>query len=365
MEINLSLISEDCFEFNISAQEQKTLGNINDIESLNEDKNIENIIVEELNKNYLYLKNINIHNNFDIVINKNKLKNKKENSLNNCYEYDIEIKTKDKLKKEIEAKINSCMKKEKLLINKENEFKTISDNIIIDEKLLEKKLISLIEIKEEEKKVIIEELALKILDYDYFIKDITSIQDRLNKYRDSIIVALCFKIYIKYMIKPIKYIISKRIIFLNNEKLFEMANNIYLKIIKIIIDKIFNDTREKIYDDEIFKSHKEDYEKKLDYYKEICYLFPLLKFFENSQEKNIYELNEDLSLDFSEIIYDQILRVNSHIPKRNGLNITLDYLKEYSNIGQSYAMSLRRILLMYEKYQVLFPNFKKSSFLYN
>ena len=38
---------------------------------------------------------------------------------------------------------------------------------------------------------------------------------------------------------------------------------------------------------------------------------------------------------------------------------------EHSNIEHVYAMSLRRVLLIKEKYNVLFPDFKRSIFLYD
>ena len=70
-------------------------------------------------------------------------------------------------------------------------------------------------------------------------------------------------------------------------------------------------------------------------------------------------------MDLSENIFDIILRMNGQIPNRSGLYITLDYFKEHINIEKSYEIILRGILLMYKKYKILLPNFKKSSFLYN
>ena len=58
-------------------------------------------------------------------------------------------------------------------------------------------------------------------------------------------------------------------------------------------------------------------------------------------------------------------RIDNQIPKRKGLNVTLSYFKEHSNIGLTYAMCLRRILLIHQKYKTNFPNYKKSSFLYD
>ena len=144
-----------------------------------------------------------------------------------------------------------------------------------------------------------------------------------------------------------------------------MVNNIYIRLIKKIIDEIYDYVLEKICNNDIFKNHQEEYEKQLNFYREVCYLFPILKYFESAQEKDIFDFNEDINVEISEYEFDQLLRINVQIPKRNGLNITLEYFKEHTNIGQAYAMSLRRILLIYQKYKVLFPNFKRSSFLYD
>lgn len=365
MDVNLSLISEDLLYFPISENKKEIIDNLVEQEKNDESKNksYEKILREELKNNNFYLSEITNEEYFDIKINKRDKNNKKDFNKKENYDYIIEIEAKDKLKDEIETKINSCMEKEKILINKQNEFKKICKSIKIDETLLEKKLISLTGINQEEYEKLIEQIISEVLDYDNFMKDVKFIQDRLIKYRDSLIIGRCFKIYIKRIRNAVAYIINKDIIFLNNDELFKMVNSLYLKLIKKIIDEIFDSIFKKINDNEIYKNHKEEYEQNLNFYKEVCYLFPILKFFENSQEKEIYELNEDLKLNFSENIFDQIMRVNSQIPKRNGLNITLKYFKEHSNIDQAYEMSLRRILLIY-KFKILFPDFKNGSFLY-
>ena len=365
MEVKLSLISEDLLNLPVSEKNQQIIDKM--VQENNEEtknKKYEKLLREEIKNNNLYLSEIIKEEYFDIKINKTDKNDKNEFSKKQNYEYIIEIEGKDKLKDEIEIKINSCMEKEKILINKQNEFKKICNNIKIDETLLEKKLISLIEINQEEYEKIIGQIVTEVLDYDNFMKEAKSIQERLIKYRDSLIIGRCCKIYIKRIRNPVTYIISKNIIFLNNDELFKMVNNLNLKLIKKIIDEMFTSIFKKIIDNEIFKNHKEEYEQKLNFYREVCYLFPILKFFENSQENDIYEISEDLQLNFSEYIFDRLMRVNSQIPKRNGLNITLEYFKEHSNIEQAYAMSLRRIFLTF-RYKVLFPDFKNGGFLYD
>ena len=364
MDINLNLVSEENIFLKISDKNKKILEEIENKESTSEDKNeiLNNIMSEEIKKDIIFLKDITNKELYSINV-----KKCDSNGKNNNYDYYIEIKCKDQLKEEIQSKINSCMEKEKILINKQNEFKKLANNISIDEKLLEKKLLSLIAINSDEEgyyNKIIDEIIPLILDYDNFMKETAQIEDRLIKYRDSNIISLCFKIYFKRIKNVLIYIINKNIIFLNNEKLFNMASNIYFKIIKIIINEIYDSILKKISTNEIYKKNKEEYDTKLNFYREICYLFPILKFFENKKENKIYEIEENEDLYFSENKYDKIARINSQIPKRNGLNITLEYFKEHTNMDQAYAMSLRRILLIYQKFNILYPDYKTSSFLY-
>ena len=352
MEINLSLISEDYLNIPIS---DKTIKDLNNQEEENkiENEKIGKIIKEEIKNNALFLKDITKEEYFDVKIDNNK-----------PFENVIEIKSKDKLKEVIEEKINSCMEKEKILMKKQEELNKISESITIDSKLLEKKLVSLLEINKEEYEKIIDQLVEQILDYDYFIKDVKKVQECLIRYRDSLIIARCFKIYVKKFTKALNYILDKSVIFLNNDKLFKMLNCLFLKLERKIIDEIYENIFQKISDKEIFKIHKEEYEEKLNFYKEVCYLLPVIRFFENSYNKEIFELEEDLNLEHSENIFDEILRINNQIPKRNGLNNTLNYFKEHTNIEQACEMTLRRVLLIDKKYKINLPNFKRSSFLY-
>lgn len=363
MDINLNLVAEENIFLKISDKNKKILEELENKE--NSEKNneiISNIIREEINIDNIFLKDIVDKELYDLNVKKGD-----PNEKNNDYDYYIEVKCKDKLSKQIQSKINSCMEKEKILINKQNEFKKLANNISIDEKLFEKKLLSL-NVKNDDEEgyynKIIDEIIPLILDHDNFMKEVAKIEDRLIKYRDSNIISLCFKIYLKRIKNVLTYITSKNIIFLNNEKLFNMASNIYLKMIKIIINEVYDSILIKISTNEIYKKNKEEYDTKLNFYREICYLFPILKFFENKKENKIYEIEKNEDLYFSENKYDRIARINSQIPKRNGLNITLEYFKEHTNIDQTYAMSLRRMLLFYQKFNILYPDYKASSFLY-
>ena len=363
MDINLNLVAEENIFLKISDKNKKILEELENKE--NSEKNneiISNIIREEINIDNIFLKDIVDKELYDLNVKKGD-----PNEKNNDYDYYIEVKCKDKLSKQIQSKINSCMEKEKILINKQNEFKKLANNISIDEKLFEKKLLSL-NVKNDDEEgyynKIIDEIIPLILDHDNFMKEVAKIEDRLIKYRDSNIISLCFKIYLKRIKNVLTYITSKNIIFLNNEKLFNMASNIYLKMIKIIINEVYDSILIKISTNEIYKKNKEEYDSKLNFYREICYLFPILKFFENKKENKIYEIEKNEDLYFSENKYDRIARIISQIPKRNGLNITLEYFKEHTNIDQTYAISLRRTLLFYQKFNILYPDYKASSFLY-
>ena len=368
MELKLNLISEDYITLPIPQKYKENITNLNNSEKQNEtmNKEIETIIKEEIKKNNLFLGDITNQEYFEVNIkNNNKNDNKKEIKSDKNYDYIVEIQSKDKLKEEIEKKINSCMEKEKILMNKQNELKKISDDMKIDENLLEKKLIKLSMINKEEYEPIIDQLVSQVLDYDNFKIDSQKVQQYLINYRESLILGNCFKIYLKRINGPLLYMISKYIIFLNNEKLFQCLNKINIKITKIIIDEIFDFILKKIINNKIFYNHKEEFENNLNYYKEVCYLYPILKYFDKSQENNIFELDNDLHLNISEFTYDQMSRIDNQIPKRKGLNVTLSYFKEHSNIGLTYAMCLRRILLIHQKYKTNFPNYKKSSFLYD
>jgi hypothetical protein len=77
------------------------------------------------------LNDINNQDYYDIKI-------VKENNSNQNIDCAIEIKNKPKLNEEIERKIKECKEKEKILLNLQNNFKKICEDMKIDEKLLEK-----------------------------------------------------------------------------------------------------------------------------------------------------------------------------------------------------------------------------------
>jgi hypothetical protein len=354
-------VAEDILKLPISHKDKEYINKLDNNEKQDEtmNKEIVNKIIEELRNNYIFLNDINNQDYYDIKI-------VKENNSNQNIDCAIEIKNKPKLNEEIERKIKECKEKEKILLNLQNNFKKICEDMKIDEKLLEKKLRSLIKINEKENDLIMNKLIFLALDYDNFKKDVEKVKELLINYRNSLFLANCFKISAKKITPVLSFATSKYIIFLNNEQLFQMLTKIIIKkIFKEIIDELFSCITEKILDNEIFKSHKEEYEEFFLFYKEVCYLFPLLNVFDSSKEKEIYELNKDIHLNLSEKLYDKISRIFNQIPKRNGLNLTLSYFKEHVNIEDAYAMSLRRALLFQQKYKVIFPDFKKSSFIFD
>ena len=361
MEIKLNFVTEDIVNLPISPKYKEYLDKLNNNEKQDENMNKEivNKIKEELRNDYTFLHDINNKDYYDIKI-------VKENNCNQNIDCTIEIKNKQKLNEEIGTKIKECKEKEKILLNLQNNFKKMCEDMKIDEKLLEKKLMSLIEINEKENDLIINKLILQVLDYDNFKKDVEKVKELLINYSNSLFLANCFKISVKRFSPVLAFVASKYIIFLNKEQLFQMLTKIiFKKVFKEIIDQIFSCISEKIIDKEIFKSHKEEYEEFFLFYKEVCYLFPLFNVFDNLKEKEIYELDNDIHLNFSEKLYDKISRIFNQIPKRNGLNLTLSYFKEHTNIEDAYAMSLRRALLFQQKYKVRFPFFKQSSFIYD
>lgn len=370
MDIQLNLMSEDYISLPIPHQYKECINNLNNNkeQDVSINKETEKIIKEELKNNNLFLPNITNEEFFDVKITKNNNNvgnNMTDNHSKQNYDYLIEIKSKDKFREEIENKIKICMEKENILLNKQNEFKKICENIKIDQKLLEKKLTNLSQINKDEIEPTINQLVSQVLDFENFKKDAEKTQELMINYRESLILGNCFKIYIRRINKPTLYIISKKIIFLNNDKLFQSLNKINVKLIKQIIDDIFDSIIKKISNNDIFKNHKEEYEKHFNFYKEVCYLFPILIYFDSSQEKNIYELDKDLNLNFSEYTYDQLSRLDSTIPKRKGLNITLSYFKEHALIENVYSTCLKRHLSIDTKYKTTFPIYKKSSFLYD
>ena len=354
MEVNLKILSEDTIILPKNTENDKPENNIIEINKPENDEiNITKSIIENIKHNGIY-SNSFIEN--DYSYNLQKIKND---------EYKMEFDCSKKIKEEIKDKINTCMKKEQILNSKKEEFKKMQNDITIDEKLLEKKLVSLIGPYKNDYDEIIIQISEKILDYENFNKEAHILKEKLIKYRSSSILQLCFKIYWRRIYSCIIYIGEKYIIFLYNEKIF----NLLCKIIRTVIKKIVDDTYEKILnkisDNKIFLKHKEDYKKNIKIYKDLSYFSFILQNFDKNKEKNIFTVDEDLNLDFSENTYDNIRRFNYHILKRTGLNISLELFKERINIDYIYASYLSKILLIYEKYKVFLPVYKKGSFLYD
>ena len=353
MEVNLKILSEDTIILPKISKNDIENPNIEINKPENEEKSITKSIIENLKNNGIYSQTFKEN---DYSLNLQKI---------NSDEYKMELICSNKIKEEIKSKINTCMNKEQILNSKKEEFKKIQNDITIDEKLLEKKLVSLIGPYKDAYNEIIDQIAEKILDYDNFSKEALLLKEKLIKYRSSLILQLCFKIYWRKLYSCIKYIAEKYIIFLYNEKVFNMLCKIIRTIIKIIVDEIYDKILNKISDNNIFIKYKEDYKKKIQIYKDLSYFFFIFHFFDKDKEKNIFTIDEDLKFDFSENTFDNIRRFNYIVLKRTGLNISLELFKERINIDYIYASYLSKILLIYEKYKVFFPVYKKGSFLYD
>lgn len=352
MEVDLKILSDD----NI------IISNFNKIEGKtntknNEEENIENKIIKEVNNN---LKNNHIYSqsykeddySFNLI--------KKDN-----HEYLVELQCKDKIKEEIKTKINSCIQKEQILNSKKEEFQSMVNNILIDENSLKKKLISLIGEYKEEYDEIINQIADKILDYDNFKKEALLLQEKVIKYRSSAILQLLFKIYWRRFYNCIVYILEHHMIFIYNEKYFNMTCKILHTLIQIIVDDLYGKIFNKISDNKIFLKHKADYTAKIQLYRDISYFFFIFQHFDKDKEKMIFSIDEDFNFDFSENVYDNVGRFNYHILKRTGLNFSLELFKERINNDYLYSQYLKRILLIYQRYKIILPIYKKSKFLYD
>ena len=316
-------------------------------------------IRRNLKDNYLFFHNIDNEEYYDIeVFNIN-------NNASNENEITINIKCKEKLAQDLKESITNCMEKELKLIQKQNDFKKICENFEVNKDLLSKKLFSYIEYDISDYEDIYNKIVEKFLDYRTLMSELNAIESKLIKYKESEIFCLYFKIYINRVKNLVDYLFTKEILLLNNEKLFNTVVDISLEIISKIIIQTNDYVLSKIIDNPIYKNNKEEYDKKFDLIKEMFSLFPLLKFFDNSnKEYEIFNLDRDITLDLSEVEYGKILQVSSQIPKTQGLNATFSYFKEHTNYKQTFGMSLRRMLLVHNKYKITYPDFIRSSFLY-
>ena len=345
MEVNLNISSEDYLILQNFQTE-------NDSEEI-KDKNIIKSVQENLKDNITYSQNFKVT---DYSYNLQKKKND---------EYNVELKCEDKLKDEIKSTFNLCAEKEKILNSEKEEFQKLQNGFVIDEKLLEKKLTSLIGGYDKDYEDKINQMIKLILDYENFDKEEKLLKEKIIKYRSSPIIHLCFSIYWKRFHSCIFYTLNKYIIFLYNEKIFKATSKILPKLIRKITDEIYDTILSRISQDKVFLKHKGDYLKKLKLYKEISSFFFIFQSFENSSEKNIFNVDEDLNLEISENKYDNIGRFNYYIVKRTGLNVSLESFLNRVNIEDIYAVSYRKILLLYERYKTFLPLYKRCKFLYD
>jgi hypothetical protein len=342
-------------ELKISSEDHLLLQNVskeNESEERNED-NIIKSVQENLKDNIIYSQNFK---ETDYSYNLHKSKNN---------EYTLELNCNDKIKEEIKNKFNSCSEKEKILNNKEKEFQKLQNDLIIDENLLEKKLMSLIRENKNEYDDIINKIIEFILDYENFSKEYSLLQEKMIKYRSSSILQLCFKIYWHRLHNCILYVLQKYIIFLYNENIFKMVCKIIPKLIKIIIDDIFDIILKKLSQKQIFLKHKGDYQKKIKLYRDFCYLFFILQSFDKNSENIIFNIDKDINLEFSENKHDNIGKFNFHILNRTGLNVSLESFKERVNMDEILASHLKKILLLYQRYKTTLSIYKISRFLYD
>ena len=340
MEVNIKISSEDHLILDNIQKENESKENI--IES----------VKENLKDNFIYSQDF-IES--DYSYNLEKVKNN---------EYNIEINCKDKIKEEIKTKLKSCEEKEKILNLKKEQFQKLINDLEIDEKLLEKKLFSLLGKYTEKYDIIVNQIVELFLDYDNFNKEAALLQEKIIKYRSSKILQLCFKIFWQRFHGCIVYILKKYIIFIYNERLFKMTSKLVRKFIRIIIDDLYDIIFKKISENKIFLDHKESYQKKLKMYKEICYCFYILQSFDKDSEKIIFNIEEDMDLKISENTFDNIGRFNYHILKRTGLNVPLESFLSRVNIDEMNESYFKKILLLYEKYKTIIPIYKICTFLF-
>ena len=211
---------------------------------------------------------------------------------------------------------------------------------------------------------IINQIIDLMLDYDSFNKEASILQEKIIKYRSSNILQLCFKIYWQRLHTCMQYMVKKYILFLYNEKLFKTTSKILPTLIKILIDDIYDRILNGISKNNIFLKHKGNYQKKIQFYREFCYMFFIFQSFDKDSEKEIFNIKEDIDLDDSENLFDDVERFKYHILNRTGLNISLEFFKERVNIDDVYESYFKKILLLYQQYKSFLPYYKRCGFLY-
>lgn len=327
------------------------------------EKEIRNI----LKSNYLFLYNIDNEEYYDININPiNSIKNNniKENNNKNNNEIIIEIKCKEKLSQDLKTNINICMDKELKLIKMQEEFTKNCNNFDINKELLSKKLFTFIEYDINSYEDVYNKIVAKFLDYQAFINELNEIENKLIKYRESELFCYYFIIYYNCIEKLVQYLLSKEILLLNCKKIFENVVDISIDIISKLLIQINDCVKEKIKDNPIYIINKETYEKKMNFIKEIFLLFPLSKYFDDNEQYEIFKINKNKTIDLSEVEFEEVLKNNLRIPKNQGLNRNFQYFKEHTNYREAFGMSLRRLLLLHQKYKIIYPEFVKSLFLF-
>ncbi len=155
-------------------------------------------------------------------------------------------------------------------------------------------------------------------------------------------------------------------LFLNNEKLFNMIIENLPKYQGLVMEDIFKVILPKIKSTEIYKKNKEEYDKKFEFIKEIGLIFPLLKFYENKEKEinYIYKFdNSEISLTENE--YLKLLKVRKQIPQRVSLNTTFQKFSENIKLSRAFDIVIRRAMVVYSKYKSSYPHLMLGSFLYD
>ncbi len=162
------------------------------------------------------------------------------------------------------------------------------------------------------------------------------------------------------------YLHKKYIIFLNNEKSFNFVIEKLPKFISKIVEDIYDKLFPIVKITEIYLNHKEEYDKKFEFVKEISLIFPLLKFFDNREKELelIYDFNKSI-FPKTEIEYEQLLRIRQQIPQRVVLNTSFQKFSENVKLSRALNVVIRRSLMIYKKYKTEYPTYIYSSFLYD
>lgn len=360
MEINLNLISSD--SLSLILNKKNINKNRDKIEKSQKSLTIkeinENIIREKIKNVFPHLKDLIYKEYYDIEI-------KKDNNKINCIL--VYIKSTNILIQELEKEINICREKENIIEEKQKQLMSKVENINIDKNLFLKKLYSLIDNKEENYDILINQIAQAVLDITSLNNQLNDIQSQLIKYRNSNVIRLFFKIYLIKIKKLVNYFHHKCILFLNNRELFNIIIESLPKLIERIFDEIIDLVRKGISSTNIYNKNKDEYNIKFKTIKKIFVLFPLLMFFDKRQEKidYLFDYEKNIILNISENNYEKELENKKHIPQKVGLDIPLKQFHDINLNAKVLEAVIRRDFEIFQKYNSDYLDFMFSSFLFD